>query len=138
MSGWLLNGKPFKPEQAEEFVGFVYLITNLMSGKKYIGKKLFQFSRSKKIKGSSRRKHTKIVSDWETYYGSNRYLNEDVDEHGSENFKREIIRLCKTKAECNYYEAKEQFETDAILRDDYYNSQIMVRVHRNHNSSKWR
>jgi hypothetical protein len=127
---WFFNGKPFAAEDAESYVGFVYLITNQLNGRKYIGKKLFQFSRSKKVKGSTRRKHTKVVSDWETYYGSNKYLIADVQLHGPEHFKREILRLCKTKAECNYFELKEQMANDAILRDDYYNLWVSCKIHR--------
>ncbi len=130
MSEWFYRGKPFNPDMAEDYVGFVYRIENLLTGKKYIGKKLFQFSRSKKIKNSSRKRRTKITSDWLTYFGSNKYLIEDVEIHGPENFRREIIRLCTTKSECNYYEAKEQFACDAILRDDYYNQWISLKVHR--------
>ena len=127
---WLFEGKPFTSDQAEEFVGFVYLITNKLNGKKYIGKKLFKFSRTKKIKNSARRRHTKISSDWESYYGSNKYLLEDVETHGPENFTREILHLCKTKSECNYYELKEQMAVDAILRDDYYNLWVAAKIHR--------
>lgn len=90
------------------------------------GKKLFWFTR--KVKG----KRVKTESDWRDYHGSNEELLEDVEAYGKENFERVILRLCKTKSEMSYFEAKEQFETDCLLKpDEYYNGWIMVRVRRN-------
>ena len=58
----------------EDCVGFVYLITNTKSDRKYIGKKLAKFAKTKyrivKLKnGTKKRKKIKekIDSDWETY-----------------------------------------------------------------------
>ena len=127
---WQYNGTDFTEEQIDEFYGFVYLITNLVTGRKYIGKKFFYSSKTKQVKG--KKKRYKVSSDWQTYYGSNAELTKDVIELGSENFKREIIHLCKSKGECGYLEAKEQFNNAVIESDDYYNSWIMVRVHSNH------
>jgi hypothetical protein len=127
---WTYNNIDFTEEQIGEFYGFVYLITNLKTGKKYIGKKFFYSSKTKQVKG--KKKRYKVFSDWQTYYGSNAELQKDVLELGSENFKREIIHLGKTKGECNYLEAKEQFNNAVIESDDYYNSWIMVRVHSSH------
>ena len=129
MTAWLYRGKPFNAEDAENWVGFVYRITNTVNGKQYIGKKVFSFKRSKKIKNSIRKKRFQVVSDWETYYGSNKQLHEDIQKHGPEWFTREIIRLCKTKSECSYFELKEQMAVDAILRDDYYNIWISAKIH---------
>lgn len=113
------------------FVGFVYIITNKLNGKKYIGKKLLQFRRTKKIKGKS--KKVLVESDWRQYFGSNAELNEDVKELGAENFDRTILRFCKSKGECSYWEAKCQFEFDVLLNpQEYYNSWIMVKVRRSH------
>ena len=127
---WLYNNIDFTEEQIGEFYGFVYLITNLKTGRKYIGKKFFYSSKTKQVKG--KKKRYKVYSDWQTYYGSNAELVKDVLELGSENFKREIIHLCKTKGECGYLEAKEQFLNAVLESDDYYNSWIMVRVHNKH------
>lgn len=112
------------------FTGYVYLITNLTNNRKYFGKKTLTFSRSKKVKGSTRRKHTTKESDWKTYWGSSKELVEDVKALGEDSFRREILRFCKSKSEANYFEAKYQFEHDVLLYpEQFYNGHIMVRVH---------
>lgn len=130
---WLYEGREFMEDEINDYVGFVYRIKNLQSGRMYIGKKLF-FSRLSKppLKGKKRKRIIKKQSNWKEYYGSNEQLLEDVKSIGSDNFKREILRLCKTKGECNYYEAKLQFEFDVLKSMMYYNGHIDVRVHRTH------
>jgi len=127
----------------EDCVGFVYLITNNVTGRKYIGKKLAKFSKTTyrvvKLKnGNKKRKKikSKIDSDWQLYYGSNDQLNRDIAELGSDNFTREILFYCKSKAECSYIEAREQFNHRVLESDDYYNGQISVRVHGSHIKNK--
>ena len=73
-----------------------------------------------------------VDSDWQEYYGSNKELLNDVVTLGKENFKREILYLCKTKGEASYMEAKEQFSHDALILESYYNEWIMVRVRKSH------
>jgi hypothetical protein len=123
----------------EDCVGFVYLITNTQSGRKYIGKKLAKFSKTSyrvvKLKnGNKKRKRikSKIESDWQLYYGSNDQLNKDVEALGADNFTREILFYCRSKAECSYVEAREQFNHRVLESDEYYNGQISVRVHASH------
>ena len=106
------------------------MITNLTNGRKYIGKKLFHFSKTKQIKG--KKKRYKVPSDWQTYYGSNEELKKDVILLGVESFSREILHLCKSKGECSYLEAKEQFHNNVMEGNDYYNTWIMVRVRKSH------
>ena len=127
----------------EDCVGFVYLITNLVTGRKYIGKKLAKFSKTTykvvKLKnGNKKRKKikSKIDSDWLTYYGSNDELNKDIQTLGQENFKREILYYCTSKAQCSYIEAREQFRHQVLESDDYYNGHIQVRVHGSHIKNK--
>jgi hypothetical protein len=127
----------------EDCVGFVYLITNKQTGRRYIGKKLAKFSRTTyrmvKLKnGKKKRKKIrgKIDSDWQTYYGSNTELNADVEKLGVDNFSREILYYCRSKAECSYIEAREQFRHQVLESDDYYNGQISVRVHGSHIKNK--
>jgi hypothetical protein len=127
---WLYNNIEFDETLIGDSYGFVYLITNLITNRKYIGKKLFYFTKTKQVKG--KKKRIKVPSDWPTYYGSNEELQKDVLQHGKENFKREILHLCKSKGECSYLEAKEQFVNGVMENDDYYNSWIMVRVRKSH------
>lgn len=120
-------------------VGFVYLITNLTNGRMYIGKKLAKFAKTrykmhtqkngKKVKKKIREQ---VESDWRDYYGSNDKLNQDVIALGSHNFKREILYYCNSKAQCSYFEAREQFSRKVLESNDYYNGQISVRVHGSH------
>ena len=126
---WYYNNEPIE-QIPEGMIGYVYCITNLTNNKKYLGKKNFYFSRTKVIKG--KKKKTKVESDWRDYYGSNKELNADVDLLGAEHFKREIIKLCKSKGEFGYYEAKYQFEHNVLESDDWYNTWIMCRVHKKH------
>lgn len=120
-------------------VGFVYCIVNSTNNRKYIGKKLSKFSKTRykmvTLKsGIKKRKKIKslIESDWMEYYGSSIELLKDVEIFGKDNFAREILYLCKSKAECSYLEASEQFSRQVLESDDYYNNQISVRVHGSH------
>ena len=127
----------------EDCVGFVYLITNNVSGRKYIGKKLAKFSKTAykvvKLKnGNKKRKkiRSKIESDWQLYYGSNDQLNQDILALGADNFTREILFYCNSKATCSYIEAREQFNHRVLESDDYYNGQIVCRIHGSHIKNK--
>jgi len=127
---WQYNDKDFTDDLIGDNYGFVYQITNLANNKKYIGKKFFYSTKTKQVKG--KKKKLKVPSDWQTYYGSSDTLQKDVLQYGLENFKREIIHLCKSKGECGYLEAKEQFTNNVLEGDDYYNTWIMVRVRKSH------
>jgi hypothetical protein len=123
----------------EECVGFVYLITNNLSGRKYIGKKLAKFSKTtlktvKQKNGIKKKKkvRTKVDSDWREYYGSSPELSRDIEQLGTENFTRQILYYCKSKSECSYIEAREQFSRQVLESQDYYNGHIQVRVHGSH------
>jgi len=130
-------------ELPEDCVGFVYLITNKANQRKYIGKKLAKFSKTTyktvtQKNGVKKKKkiRSKIDSDWIEYYGSSIELNKDVEALGKDNFTREILFYCKSKAECSYVEAREQFGRKVLESDEYYNGQISVRVHGSHIKNK--
>lgn len=131
---WLYDGKFFEPSNdvLKTYYGFVYEIEEVNTGKKYIGKKFFWRTKTLPItKTRKRRKKTLVESDWRTYYGSNVELKERV-EGGKNIYNRVILRLCRSKGECSYYEAKLQFENDVLLRDDYYNEFIGCKIHSKH------
>lgn len=135
---WHYNGAVVD-ELPEDCVGFVYCITNTITGRMYIGKKLAKFSRTKyktvTLKNGKKKKKkikSKINSDWQDYYGSNIELNNDVENLGKENFRREILYYCRSKAETSYIEAREQFNRKVLESDQYYNGHIQVRVHGSH------
>ena len=139
---WYYSGQEIT-ELPEDTVGFVYLITNITTGKMYVGKKLAKFAKTSykvvKLKnGTKKRKkiRSKINSDWQQYYGSSPNLTEDINKQGTDNFKREILYYCKSKSECSYIEAREQFSRRVLESDDYYNGHIQVRVHGSHIKNK--
>lgn len=127
---WAYNGKEFTEDMIGDYCGFVYLITNLSSGRKYIGKKQFYSAKTKQVK--KKKKKFKVTSNWQTYFGSSEILLKDVIMYGEENFSREIIHLCRSKGECSYLESKEQFQRSVLESDEYYNTWIMCRVRKSH------
>jgi hypothetical protein len=139
---WLYESKQIDV-LPDDCVGFVYLITNNITGRKYIGKKLAKFSKTTykvvKLKNGNKKKkkiRSKIDSDWQLYYGSSPELSKDIEKLGAENFTREILYYCKSKSECSYVEAREQFARRVLESDDYYNGHIQVRVHGSHIKNK--
>jgi hypothetical protein len=104
---WYYNGNEITDEDVEGYASFVYRITNLETGKQYIGKKILTSIRHKKVKGKTRRKKVTTASDWKSYFGSNGTLQEDVARLGQAKFRREILRLCKTRGTASYWEAYE-------------------------------
>ena len=126
---WLYEGKPFTSDDIGDFFGYVYLITNKTTGKKYIGRKYFVQKR--KPKGGKRRVTSE--SDWKKYYGSSPELKSDISKYGKENFSREILSLHETLGKVNYEETKQLFLNDVLMEslDDgtpmYYNSNILGR-----------
>jgi hypothetical protein len=139
---WVYKKKEIN-ELPDWCVGFVYLIVNTTTNRKYIGKKLSKFSKTTyktvtQKNGIKKKKKikSKIDSDWLEYYGSSIELNKDVELLGKDNFTREILFLCKSKAECSYVEAREQFAKKVLESNDYYNGQISCRIHGSHIKGK--
>mgnify|MGYP003631126885 CR=1 FL=1 len=126
---WLYKNKEVT-EIPAEFIGFVYLITNITNDRRYIGKKLTQFKRSKKpLKGKVNKRRYTVESDWKDYYGSSDELSADVELLGKDKFKREILFWCSSKSELSYIEAREQFTHKVLESKQWYNGHIRVRVH---------
>jgi hypothetical protein len=125
---WTYQGQPVD-EISENIIGFVYLITNLTNGKKYIGKKLTQFKKTRPpLKGKKNKRRSLVESDWRDYWGSSDRLNADIAELGTDKFTREILYYCTGRGELSYLEAKEQFDREVLLTDEYYNGIINVRI----------
>lgn len=132
---WLHNGQELLEMPSGKPEGFVYRITNTVSGKQYIGKKSFWMTKTYQLKGKTKRKM--VESNWKEYFGSNEPLQKDVDTLGRENFIREVLTICATKALCSYHEARLQFVEDVLLKPElYYNNWIMVRVRGPHVAGK--
>ena len=128
---WLFEGREFQESDIADNIGYVYMITNLTDGRRYIGKKLFYFSKTRQVKG--RKKRTKVLSDWPTYWSSSPELQADVERLGAANFRRDILYLCKTKGTLSYIEAREQFSFRVLEQPEaWYNGIIQCRIHRSH------
>lgn len=131
---WTYNGEVVTDETLAGYLAFVYLITHVSTGKRYVGKKAITRRVTKRpLKGKTRKRHSTTKSDYETYWGSSDLLKADIERYGHQDFKREILVLCKTRAESSFHEARIQFAEEVLLKpDEWYNSVIHVRVHRNH------
>lgn len=130
---WYYGGKEFTSEMIDDYIGFVYIITDLSNNKKYVGKKLFTSKRRlPPLKGKTRRRTVLKESDWMDYYGSSEEVKALLEEKGADNFHREILHLCESKGVMSYLEAKEQFDRDVLLSEDYYNGIINCKIHRSH------
>ena len=130
---WYYQDKEFTSEMIGDHIGFVYIITDKSNEKKYVGKKLFKSKRRlPPLKGKTRRRTKVVESDWMDYFGSSDEVKMLVEQHGRDNFHREILHLCDTKGVMSYLEAKEQFDRNVLLDDSYYNGIIQCKIHRSH------
>ena len=125
---WTYQGTPVE-EIPDNYIGFVYLITNLTDGKKYIGKKLAKFKKTRPpLKGKKRKRKSLVESDWRDYWGSSEHLLFEVTHLGTAKFSREILYFCTSRAELSYLEAREQFDRKVLETDEYYNGIINCRI----------
>lgn len=121
---WVFDG-----DLPEGFYGFVYIIENTTNNRKYIGKKqCFTTIKRRPLKGKRNKRHSIKETDWRTYCGSSEQLLKDIESLGKDRFTFNIIRFCNSKSELAYHEAKLQFDNDVLLREDYYNGIINVRI----------
>tara|TARA_B100002019_G_scaffold25104_1_gene18972 strand:- start:393 stop:821 length:429 start_codon:yes stop_codon:yes gene_type:complete len=128
LSPWIYQNKQIDqlPDDCE---AFVYIITNKKNDMKYVGKKLAKFKTTKPpLKGKKNKRRGFKESDWKTYWGSSDHLKADVEKYGEENFIREILHMCPSRGISSYLEAKEQFDREVLLSDEYYNGIINVRI----------
>ena len=129
---WIFEGAPFLSENIDDNFGFVYLITNLQNGRKYIGRKYFWQFRTPKGK----KRKVKSESDWKKYYGSCPELKEDIEQLGRQNFSRHILSLHKTPGKTNYEETRQLFTNNVLTEaldtgtPKFYNSNILSRYFR--------
>ena len=125
---WTYQGKIVE-ELPEDCEAFVYLITNTTNDRKYVGKKLAKFKKTRPpLKGRINKRRSKVESDWRDYWGSSDQLQEDVNQIGEDKFTREILYYCPSRGVASYLEAREQFERRVLEHDEYYNGIINVRV----------
>ena len=127
---WLWNNEEFTEEMIGDYVGFVYLITNLENGMKYVGKK--NFTRAKVYQRNKKKKRTRVASEWQSYTGSNKQLNEDIAGPGKPTLRKEILHLCATKGWLSYFETFEILKRGAIQSDKYYNQWVSCKIQRSH------
>lgn len=131
-NSWKYNGKEFNSDDIGDYFGFVYLISNIINGRKYIGRKYFWSYRTP----PGKKRRVKQESDWKKYYGSCPELKEDVKKYGKENFSREILSLHKTKGKTNYEETRQLFANGVLTEQlengipTFYNSNILGRYYR--------
>lgn len=150
MTNWLYKGNSIKSisDFPEGIYGFIYEITHIPTGKKYIGKKVLYFERNKKLgkkelevlkeerkaKGIGGRvplkKKVVSESDWKTYYGSNQEIKDLIKEGKYSEFSREILTLVTSKKLLTYYECKELFIKEVLENQNYYNGDILGKFHR--------
>ena len=117
------------PKDITQHHGFVYKITNLLTGQMYIGKKSFWSKKTHKpLKGRVNKRHSLVESDWKDYWGSSNKLLVDVEKLGKEKFKREMLHHCSSKFELSYMELFEQIKDGVLFDDRYYNEIINIRL----------
>lgn len=108
-----------KPDPKKYF-GFIYTVTNLVSGRKYLGKKQYWvYKKRKPFK----------ENNWHYYTSSSKELNEDIKALGKQNFEFKIIKNCTTRGGLTYIEANQQHKKDVLTAPHqdgrlWYNKQI--------------
>ena len=119
---WIFNGKPFNWDDYKDHFGYVYVITNLKTNQKYIGRKYFKAK--KVIQKNLKKSKISVESNWRSYWGSSDKLKQDIETFGKENFKREILAIGKTIGVVNYLEVHLQFYFNVLMSNDYINDNI--------------
>lgn len=125
---WIYKGNELKDEDVpEKAIGFIYMITQISTGKLYIGRKLLTKAGSKQING--KRKKIRLSSNWKEYWSSSPQIKEWIDAAGdTQDFKREILTFCHNKSELLYLEENILHFTNAMLSDSFINENIRSRI----------
>lgn len=128
---WLHNNEPVDEIDIKQYPAFVYLITNLVDRRFYIGYKQTSFAKTKQVKG--KKKRHQVESDWREYWSSSEELKADVERLGADKFKREILYFCKSKSMASYLELREQIDRRVMENPELtYNGIVNARVSRMH------
>lgn len=122
-------------------IGFVYEITNTRTGKFYIGKKSLFSNTKKKLTKKEIAEHTgpgkkptkKLVtkeSNWLDYWGSNKTMLKEIEESGTDIFRRKILKFCFNKKQLTYWEVHFQCVFNVLLIEDSYNDNVLAKFFR--------
>jgi hypothetical protein len=134
---WLYKGVELTDETIPEKVeGFIYLITYIPTGQRYIGRKLL-------TKAHRRQKNKKIIksrieSDWREYWSSSPDIQRLIEaEEGTSNFSREVLVFANTRGQLNYLEEKFLYSVGSMESDDWLNSNIRAKMFKRNIKNKF-
>lgn len=119
-------------DMPENTFGFIYEVEHIPSGRKYLGKKVLQFTRKlPPLKGYRRKRTVVKESDWKDYYGSQAEIKKLVKEGKESDFKRTILKFVPSKKLLTYYETKYLFINGVLEKDnEYINDNILGKFYR--------
>lgn len=124
VSHWKYKGTTLETPPEGSF-GFVYEVISKINNKRYIGRKYFgKTRRIKPLKGRVNKRVIRSESDWKTYTGSCKELNDDIQKYGKENFEFIILIICETKGQTNFSEEALQHKRNVLIDSTYYNANI--------------
>lgn len=129
MSEWQYQNKPLmENEIPADAMGFIYMITQLSTGKKYIGRKLLTSAATKTVKGVKKR--VRKESDWKEYWSSSPDLKALISQVGQQDFTREILVFAKSKGSIAYLEEMALYQCGALESDNWFNNNIRSKIYR--------
>lgn len=127
MNAWV--GFPEDLLENEEYMGFVYCVTNTKTNRKYIGKKqLRSTTRKPPLKGKKRKRIVIKPSDYLTYHGSSEEIKNDISLNGTDHYTREVLAMTTCKWEHSWLELLYQLKYNVIMSDDYLNGILNIRL----------
>jgi hypothetical protein len=114
---WNYEGEPF---DVKDYFGFIYIITNNITGHKYLGRKFFHIHQKKKRVRES---------PWKSYTGSSKLLNADIKKLGKENFTFDIFKLYQTRGGLSYFETYYLTQFDVLTQRDANDERVWYNRH---------